>query len=57
MTRKPWCRAVWKEGHQEEERVVPLNWITGNYLWWTSNEKSEKKSNIRAEQSRQGEMG
>ena len=42
MTSNPWCRAVWKEGDQEEEGAVPSNWITGKYLWWPSSEKSEK---------------
>ena len=58
MTRKPCCRDVWKESDQEEDGVVPSNWIAGKYLWWPSNEKGKKKtSNIRAEGSRQGEMG
>lgn len=46
MTRKPCCRAVWKESDQEEDGVVPSNWIAGKYIWWPSNEKGKKKTAI-----------
>jgi len=29
-----WCRAVWREGKQEEEGVVPSHWVQKNVVRW-----------------------
>ena len=29
-----WCRAVWQEGRQEEEGVVPACWIEQKFVRW-----------------------
>lgn len=34
MENKKWKRAVWIEGNQEEEGVVPTSWIDGETLRW-----------------------
>ena len=34
MENKKWTRAVWIEGNQEEEGVVPTSWIDGKTLRW-----------------------
>jgi len=34
MENKKWTRAVWIEGNQEEESVVPTSWIDGKTLRW-----------------------
>jgi hypothetical protein len=31
---KKWSRAVWKEGDQEEELVIPSSWIEGKFIRW-----------------------
>ena len=31
---KKWCRAVWKEGEQEEEGVIPEVWVVGKNVMW-----------------------
>lgn len=31
---KKWARAVWKEGDQEEELVIPSSWIEGKSIRW-----------------------
>nr|XP_011423798.2 serine/threonine-protein kinase PRP4 homolog isoform X2 [Crassostrea gigas]XP_011423799.2 serine/threonine-protein kinase PRP4 homolog isoform X2 [Crassostrea gigas] len=32
--RKKWSRAVWREGDQEEELVIPSSWIEGKFIRW-----------------------
>ncbi|XP_021373032.1 arginine/serine-rich coiled-coil protein 2-like isoform X1 [Mizuhopecten yessoensis] len=37
-----WIRAVWIEGNQEEEGVVPSNWVKGKILYWPNGINAEK---------------
>lgn len=32
--RKKWSRAVWRDGDQEEELVIPSSWIEGKFIRW-----------------------
>jgi len=37
-----WRRAVWKEGKQEEEGVVPDIWVKDDVLFWPPGVNAEK---------------
>jgi len=44
-----WLRAVWKEGHDEVEDVLPSVWLQGSSVRWPRTGKAEKLRNDRAE--------
>lgn len=29
-----WSRVIWKEGDQEEEGVIPTNWVQNKHVMW-----------------------